>query len=223
LDLTISSKPSDSGNPTVEALEIRNLSPWVKREVGDWLVARADEGDISAVGFALGRYWDVSMTRAQCWVRCCKELGDLVTCATENHRSEKANEKKKRGKKARSQVDEDEELEEVINSPREPLRLSKRELHAHLGRQELVLKNDDVVLRVSWNLQFDWTGEVESVVTANAACPQVCKCLVSGSYLYWALANIGVLQGKKPTVKTPLKRFPPPLICYLKNAASLKL
>jgi hypothetical protein len=175
LDLTISSDSTDPTHPAVDTLEIRALSPWAKLEARDWCEARAEEGDISAVGFALGRYWDVSVARAQCWVRCCKELGELVTCATDAQRAEKEGERKKRGKRARRQVDEDEEMEGAEGASAIPIKLSKRELHSHLGRQEIVLENEHVVLRVSWRLHFDWTGEVESVVTAQAAFPQACE------------------------------------------------
>jgi hypothetical protein len=175
LELIISSDPTDPTNPSVDTLEVANLSPWAKREVSHWLESRAAEGDVSAVGFALGRYWDVSVTRAQCWVRCCKELGDLVTCATDAQRSEKTSEQKKRGKRAQRQVDEDEEMKDADDAATQPLKLTKRELHSHLGRQDLVLENNEVILKVSWRVQFDWTGEVESTVSAQAAFPQACE------------------------------------------------
>jgi hypothetical protein len=175
MDLTISSNPADPGNPTVDSLHISNLSPWAKREVGEWFDARAEEGDISAVGFALGRYWDISTTRAQCWVRCCEELGHLVTCATDAQRSDKGERQKTGGKEAQRQVGEDEEMHDANEAQNVPKSISKRELHSHLGRQELILKNDDVILRISWHLGFDWTGEVESVIAAKAAFPEACK------------------------------------------------
>jgi hypothetical protein len=176
IDLTITSDPTDPGNPKVDGLQLRGLSPWAKREAGDWLDERAKEGDVSAIGYALGRYWDVSVIRAQCWIRCCKELGDLVTCANDAQIAEAnaAAKGKKRGNQAR-RGDADIDMVDAEGGPASEAQLSKRELHQHLGRQSLVLKSDEVILRISWKLQFDWTGEVESVVTAGAAFPKACK------------------------------------------------
>jgi hypothetical protein len=207
MDLTISSDQADPGNPTVDSLHIRNLSPWAKREVGSWMEERAEEGDISVIGFALGRYWDVSVTRAQCWMRCCRELGHLVTCATDAQRSEKEKEQKKRGKKTQRQIDDDEEMLDTNEVQTPAKSLSKRELHTHLGRQELILENDNVILRISWHIQFDLTGEVESVISAKAAFPKACRSSLFPPLFTRVSANLmTTIQGKKQMIVLLLRK-----------------
>ncbi|KAF2429208.1 hypothetical protein EJ08DRAFT_680164 [Tothia fuscella] len=174
LNLTIESDPTNPRNPTVQNLEIQQLSPWAKREVGEWFTAKAKEGDIAALGYALGRYWDISSTRAQCWSKCCKEFGSLVTCATEEEETGALNvqqlKQKKRGKRAQkgASVEEDVEMGEGEEDIAE-VKMSKKELFKHLGRKVIVLKSDEVVLRIGWDVDFDWTGEVESSISAKAA------------------------------------------------------
>jgi hypothetical protein len=154
LILVVSSTPDEPGNPSVDSLTLDNLSPWASQEIGLHLQKRALEGDTSAIGYALGRYWDMSMKRAQCWSRCSKEFRHLVSISNEPQGTV---------------VDEDEV------STLEPLSFHKTELLPHLGRRFLLFKSSSVILRVGWDLDLDWTGEVESVVSAKAALPQVCR------------------------------------------------
>lgn len=112
----------------------------------------ANEGDINTIGHALARYWDISIKRAQCWSRCCKEFRHLLALSRELQPS----------------------AEEEV-STLEIARPSKRELLPHFGRQFLSFETKSVVLRIEWKLDFDWTGEVESIVSAKAALPRVCK------------------------------------------------
>lgn len=154
LDLTVSSSPTEPGAPSVESLYMSNLSPWVSAEIGPFLQKRANEGDINTIGYALARYWDINLKRAQCWSRCCKEFRHLLTLSKELH----------------GRTEEEEE----VSSLRLPAP-SRRELLPHIGRQFLLFQTSSVVLRIEWKLDFDWTGEVESVVSAKAGLPKVCR------------------------------------------------
>lgn len=49
--------------------------------------------------------------------------------------------------------------------------LQRKDLFRQLGRSVLVFESQEVVLRISWYIRFDWTGEAESVVSAAAAFP----------------------------------------------------
>ncbi|QDS75614.1 hypothetical protein FKW77_006589 [Venturia effusa] len=151
LDLTISSSPDEDEHPRVDSLVLDNLSPWASAEVGPFLERHANEGDINMIGYALARYWDVSVKRAQCWSRCCKEFRHLLALSRD----------------LQSTGDE----EEV--STLEVAKASKRDLLPHFGRQALTFETHSVVLRIEWTLLFDWTGEVESMVGAKAALPHV--------------------------------------------------
>lgn len=48
-------------------------------------------------------------------------------------------------------------------------------MNRHLGRDTLVLQDAHVVLKLSWRIGFDWTGEAESNVAVEPAFPRVCK------------------------------------------------
>jgi hypothetical protein len=156
LDFTVSSISFEPEIPSVDSLSLSNLSYWASQEISLYLQKCADEGDINAIGYALGRYWDISVKRAQCWSRCSKEFRHLATL---------------------SEGVRDTAIEEEEVSTLEPPVFRKAELLPHLGRQFLVFQNEDVVLKVEWKLEFDWTGEVKSVISAKAALPQVCKFL----------------------------------------------
>ncbi|TID24991.1 hypothetical protein E6O75_ATG04196 [Venturia nashicola] len=151
LDLTISSSPEENETPSVGSLTLSNLSPWASAEVGPFLRKRAKEGDINTIGYALARHWDISMKRAQCWSRCCKEFRHLLALS----------------KELQPTTEEEEASSLEIAKP------SKRDLLPHLGRQFLSFETKSVVLRIEWRLNFDWTGEVESIVSAKAAFPRV--------------------------------------------------
>jgi hypothetical protein len=63
----------------------------------------------------------------------------------------------------------------VVKENKHPKQQSRTELLSHLGRNHLILRNDEAVLRISWSVVFDWTGEAESDVSASAAFSQTCK------------------------------------------------
>lgn len=153
LDLTISVSTDEGEAPRVGSLILSSISPWASAEVEPFLQKRANEGEINTIGYALARYWDISMKRAQCWARCCKEFRHLLALSKE--------------------LQTPAEEEEV--SALEVAKPSKRELLPHFGRQFLSFETKSVVLRIEWKLNLDWTGEVESIVSAKAALPRVCR------------------------------------------------
>jgi hypothetical protein len=153
--------------PIIENLEIKDLSPWAKAEIGEWLNERCKECDLVAVGYSLGRYWDISVKRAQCWMQCQKEFPRLLSYTAPDSQVE-GNEKEV----------SDVGIATLDSSASKQTVLSKQQLLPHLGRSILVLQKEDAVLRVSWRLQFVWTGDVESVVDGEAALPQSCKSFV---------------------------------------------
>jgi hypothetical protein len=164
----------------VQSLEITQLSSWARREAGEWFEGKAKEGDVAAFGFALGKYWDIATTRAQCWAKCCKQLGHLVTCASEDEESQTSKaqqmKQKKRGKMPRRNAAADEDVQMADeNDQITQVKMSKADLINHLGRKAITLQNDEVVLRVGWDIRFDWTGEVESVIRAKADFTSSCK------------------------------------------------
>lgn len=49
--------------------------------------------------------------------------------------------------------------------------ISRQSLHELSGQQFLLFSDGTVSLRISWRIGFDWTGEVESHVSASTAFP----------------------------------------------------
>jgi hypothetical protein len=157
LALTIASSASASHTPSVSSVEIATLSPWVKREIGPWLNDRAKEGDIVNIGYALGRYWEISVKRASCWVKVCRKYAHLVQDVN--------SETVKAGKKRKATLSDEQSL-------------SIADVQKHLGRNSLTFKDGYAELKVTWPLSMDWSGEVESRLSATAAFPIFCKSYV---------------------------------------------
>jgi hypothetical protein len=165
----VSSEPVADAVPIIESLEIKDLSSWAKTETGTWLEKQCKAGDIAAVGYSLGRYWDISVKRAQCWIQCQKEFPHLSS----SH-----------GGEDQAEINDEEVSALDASEPKRTTKLSKRQLLPYLGQSSLVLQSEDAILRVSWKLQLDWTGEIESVVNAEATLPQSCKFRLE--YLWYA-------------------------------------
>jgi hypothetical protein len=145
--MTIASDPEADSVPSIDLLELTDLATWAHSEMGEWVGERCKECDIAAIGYGLGRYWDICVKRAKCWIQCRKQFPNLVTS------TDAAN-------------TDAEELQIAAT------KLSKREMLPYLGRSTITLQSADAIIRIFWKLQFDWTGDVESVVTAEAALPQ---------------------------------------------------
>lgn len=116
-------------------------------EIGDWIELRCKEGDVAGIGYALGRYWDICVKRAQCWRSVGKTFPGLV--------------------EGPDGVGD----EEITSS-----HMSRKALLPRLGRSVLTLQSDDAEVRILWKLSLDWTGEVESAISVEPILPRSCKC-----------------------------------------------
>ncbi|KIW08103.1 uncharacterized protein PV09_01041 [Verruconis gallopava] len=151
LDVTIISEHGADSTPSVENLVVKDLSFWAKEEIGTWIDQKCKEGDLAAVGYGLGRYWDVAVKRARCWMVCRKEFAKFVP--------------------GDSLVDDETVKSDEVDLGAEHTKLSKKALLSTLGLSSLILQNEEVVLKIPWRLQFDWTGDVESIISAEASFP----------------------------------------------------
>lgn len=173
-----------TSNQTVDSLDLVSISPWADRELGNWARKVITTGDISSVGWACGRYWDVASIRARCWNRCCAKLPNLLgTILSEEDvatggvlRGNRPSSKRK-GRKRKVAIAEADDSgsnsdrdsdDESLSEPR----ISRSSLFEHLGRQSLLFTRSGVSLLISWSIDFDWTGEAESHVSAAASFPQ---------------------------------------------------
>jgi hypothetical protein len=175
LALTISSDPMDPQNPTISELKVRNLSSWADREVGDWIRQREAECDVAAIGYGLGRYYTVSLKRAECWVKLCRTFPHLIPGLPPFESASGTSAAKgsvARGKRRARDMDDDQQGSEGDDIQQA---ISGTELSRHLSRDSLTIQSKQVALRISWPLSFDWTGEIQSRVGAKATFPSICK------------------------------------------------
>lgn len=171
---------TNTTNETVENLEVVNLSPWAVPGLGPWIRKRALDGDVSSIGWATGRYWEVAQLRANCWEQCEREHAELVAHKGQNARKIAGKEKsapvKRRGRPRKEKStqaddkhadgDDGDDDDDVSERP-----ISRHNLLTHLGRTSFLFRRDGVSLLISWRIDFDWTGEVQSHVAASAAFP----------------------------------------------------
>ncbi|MCJ1476953.1 hypothetical protein MMC13_005623 [Lambiella insularis] len=176
LELRLSINPIDE---SVASLSVTALSLWAKPELGSWICGQAAAGDISSIGWACGRYWEVARTRAQCWAHCHKRFGHLMS-----YKSDSANATETRPTVAhnakrvdKSKLDnlphpEQNSNDESDNDTDQAQKTSSpATLRAHLGKQSLLFSQAGVSLLVTWRIDFDWTGEVESHISACVSFP----------------------------------------------------
>jgi len=103
--------------------------------------------DITALGYGLGRYYDIAVRRASCWAKCHASFPALVEGGKENT------------------------VPRLLE--KRDLSSSQGQIGYYLGHDSVVLRDRNAVLRVKWEITFDWTGEVESLITARARFPEV--------------------------------------------------
>ncbi|CZR61217.1 uncharacterized protein PAC_11113 [Phialocephala subalpina] len=158
----------DTSALTIPSIDILRLDMNAEKELGTFIRARArDEGplgrDITVICWAMSRWVEVSIKRAQFWCSVEQELG------TPEARIKSLQRKKKR--KRQAHVDDGgggadgEDESEKIN-------WTRKQLLPHFGRSSMELSNEAVELRFEWKIGFDWTGEVESSLGAAARVPK---------------------------------------------------
>lgn len=149
----------DTLSNEIVGLQLLQLSHWAERELGTLMRIRAIEKDLGNACWAIGSYWDIAKKRAEYWHRCELAFGHLIPGRTSK------------------------DIENVVSRRGEkPSRiLSRKDLNRHLGRDILVLENNHVLLKISWKIRFDWTGEAGSEVEVVPAVPRVCKYARDGS------------------------------------------
>lgn len=164
---------------TIEHLKVISLSQWAIPELESWIRRRALDGEISSISWATGRYWEVAQLRAKCWEHCERDYGELVAhkgnkARTPTSRKEPAL-PKRRGrprKEDKAQADKTHTDGDDHDDDETPMQsISRHDLLTHLGRSALLFQRNGVSLLISWRIDFDWTGEVQSHMAAHAAFP----------------------------------------------------
>jgi hypothetical protein len=129
-------------------MHVLRLPTWAERELGTFLRQRAEQKDLSNACWAIESYWNIAQKRAQFWQRCETTFAHLIGQTQEN-------------------------AENVHPQAKLDAKMSRKDLHRHLGRDSLILQDKHVLLKLNWRINFDWTGEAESEVAAEPAFPSV--------------------------------------------------
>jgi hypothetical protein len=119
----------------------------------------------------MGRWVEVSVLRARFW---CAVEQDF---STPEARTKSLQQKKKR-KRHHVVTESDDTVpldghEEDQESRKH--KWTRRQMLPHMGRAAMELKTDELEIRIEWKIWFDWTGEVESSISASARLPMSCK------------------------------------------------
>lgn len=167
----------DSSLLSIASLDIEKLPSYAEKELGTFMRERSNpkavlNRDIGVTCWAMGRWVEVSVLRARFW---CTVEHELATPEARARSLAKSTQRRKR--KRQQMIDEDNVTDHDGNDEDEKMRKQKwtmRQLLPQMGRTAMELSNDEVELRFEWKIGFDWTGEVESSVSASARLPKSC-------------------------------------------------
>jgi hypothetical protein len=162
----------DSSLLSVSSLSIQKLDPCAEKELGLFIRERCRENatlckDIGVVCWAMGRWVEVSILRARLWCTITNEFGNAEA------RAKALQQIKKR--KRNTILDEDDEDNEPSDDRK---KVTRSQLLPFMGRSAVEIASEDVELRFEWKITFDWTGEVESTISASARIPNSCELIL---------------------------------------------
>ena len=167
----------DSSLLSITSLDIEALPSNAEKELGTFIRERSNpeailNRDIGVICWAMGRWVEVSVSRARFWCTVEQEFG------TAEARSNSLQRKVQKRKRRRLLVIDEDDGTDHDGHYDEDIRKQKcsmRQLLPHMGRTAMELSNDEVQLRFEWNIEFDWTGEAESSISVSAMLPKSCE------------------------------------------------
>lgn len=174
--------------PKLDPAAVRELQPFI-----DSITSRkatphsALTRNVSVFAWAMGEWYRVALKRAKVWHALGKQLGpeakDGLPEVVKTMRT-----RKKRKRRARGDADDDGgslESADSAGGSLDRMLLSKADLLPHMGRSTMDLDVPYLAeegtgtgsqLRVSWGIEFDWTGEARSKLGVEVGVPGKCKC-----------------------------------------------
>lgn len=189
--------------PTCAEHELGDFIRNVKSKFGNPEQLKTNR-EIGVVGYAMGRWVEVSLRRARFWWLVMRRYSTSAARRNSLSLSYPHNTKKK-GNKNGLENDgilfgegEDNEADNSSNDESDEIKtgtskLTSKDLLPHLGRSMLcingnnsmaqknsgAMKKDDFLMQgieilFEWNLSFDWTGEVKSHISASSSIPESC-------------------------------------------------
>jgi len=132
-------------------MQLLRISPWAERELGTFIRSKAQERDLGNASWAMDSYWEIAKKRAQHWHKCETAFAHLLVGRTA----------------------EDTENAQSRQQSKPANTITRKDLSRNLGRDTLVLQDKHVLLKLNWQIGFDWTGEAESDIGVEAAFPKV--------------------------------------------------
>lgn len=162
----------DTSSLSISSVDILRLDMNAEKELGTFIRRRArDEGplgkDITVICWAMSRWVEISIKRAQFWCAVEQEFGTPEARIMSFQRKKK---RKRRGSIIGTDDDSVLEAQDEV----EKSKWTRKQLLQHFGRGSMDISDDEVDLRFEWKISFDWTGEVESFITAAARMPTIC-------------------------------------------------
>ncbi|KAK7538812.1 uncharacterized protein J3D65DRAFT_351483 [Phyllosticta citribraziliensis] len=172
----------DIASKHIQRLEILNVSNWASHELGSYITKASEENDLGAVCSAITSYWNLASRRAACWARCRREFPHLLSHRgkgaqnTSGSSIRKTSDNQETPASIAAQDEEEEEvsgimMDSVVQEHGERP-YSKPDLIPFLDRHQLLLRSNQVLLRITWTIQFDWSGEAQSTLKADAVVPE---------------------------------------------------
>lgn len=157
----------------VLSLKVPALDPGARAELDPFVEKvcsgkcnRSMQANCGIITWAMGEWLRVAEHRARFWSQLQRELGSKEALA--------ATSRDARARRHRRGKDDD---DDSTDSP-----LTTAELFALIGKQSLDVdipagegSDDRISARLSWKIDFDWTGEAQSKVSALTSLPGKCK------------------------------------------------
>lgn len=184
---------ADSEYMAIKTIDVLRLDMGAEVELGTFIRDRASASgplgkDITVICWAMSRWVEVSLKRARFWCAVENEFGDPEAQTA-------ALQKTKKRKRSDGGNEDDEDERKLW---------TRRQLLPNIGRTSMVVAGKNVELRLEWKLGFDFTGEVESNLTADARIPVECECRVNDRLLLHML----IIQGQGLDDRNSLAKVP---------------
>ena len=174
--------------PKLDPAAVGELRPFIERITGSQGPAHsALTRNVSVLSWAMSEWYRVALKRAKFWHALEKQLGpEAKDGLPEVVRAMRT--RKRRRKRARGEVDNvggSFESTDSAGSALDGMLLSKADLLPQMGRSTMDLGIPCLAeegtgtaseLRVSWGIEFDWTGEARSKLGVEVGVPGKCEC-----------------------------------------------
>jgi hypothetical protein len=174
--------------PKLDPAAAQELQPFIERITSSQGPAHsALTRNVSILSWAMSEWYRVALKRARFWHALEKQLGpeakDRLPEIVKAMRTRKRRRKRARGEV--NNVGDSFESSDSSGSALDGMLLSKADLLPHMGRSTMDLVVPCLAeegtgaaseLRVSWGIEFDWTGEARSKLCVDVGVPSKCKC-----------------------------------------------